>query len=204
MGTKRTDVTRLLEEWEEGDPAAFDRLVPIVYDDLRRIAHRQLGGERSGHTLDTTGLVHECYLSLAGSEGLSFRNRRQFYGLAATAMRHILVDYARTRSRKKRGGGRSPVTLDDSIPSPQERADELLELDAALRRLEARDPRLVRLVECRFFAGLTVREASEALDVSERTAERDWARAKIYLYDELAGASPVPDDDVTESGAESR
>lgn len=194
MASDERDVTGLLAAWEDGDSDAFDRLVPLVYDDLRRIAHRQLSGERSGHTLDTTGLVHECYLSLVGSEGLSFRNRRQFYALAATAMRHILVDYARTRSRKKRGGGRAPVTLDDSIPAPDARADELLALDAALDRLEERDPRLVRLVECRFFAGLTVREAAEALGVSERTAERDWARAKVHLYHELRdpGAAESP------------
>jgi RNA polymerase sigma factor (TIGR02999 family) len=185
MASDERDVTGLLAAWEDGDQDAFDRLVPIVYDDLRRIAHRQLSGERSGHTLDTTGLVHECYLSLAGSEGLSFLNRRQFYALAATAMRHILVNYARARARGKRGGGRAPVTLDDSIPAPDARADELLGLDAALDRLEERDPRLVRLVECRFFAGLTVREAAEALGVSERTAERDWARAKVHLYNEL-------------------
>jgi RNA polymerase sigma factor (TIGR02999 family) len=185
MASDERDVTGLLAAWEDGDQDAFDRLVPIVYDNLRRIAHRQLSGEQSGHTLDTTGLVHECYLSLAGSEGLSFLNRRQFYALAATAMRHILVNYARARARGKRGGGRAPVTLDDSIPAPDARADELLGLDAALDRLEERDPRLVRLVECRFFAGLTVREAAEALGVSERTAERDWARAKVHLYNEL-------------------
>lgn len=190
MGTPTPDVTRLLQQWEGGDASAFDRLVPIVYDDLRRIAHRQLRGERAGHTLDTTGLVHECYLSLAGSEGLSFRSRRQFYALAATAMRHILVDYARTRSRKKRGGGWVGVTLDDSVPSPEARADELLALDAALQRLEQRDPRLVHLIECRFFAGMTVPEASDALGISERTAERDWARAKIHLFDELRAGGP--------------
>ncbi len=190
MGTDQTDVTRLLAAWEDGNPAAFDQLVPIVYEDLRRLAHRHLRCERADHTLDTTGLVHECYMSLAGSSGLSFRNRRHFYALAATSMRHILVDYARLRSRKKRGGGRLAVTLDDSIPSPEERADDLLALDEAMQRLEMRDARLVRLIECRFFAGLTVEETAEVLGVSRRTAERDWTRAKLYLYDELSAAAP--------------
>ncbi len=194
MAAEPTDATRLLTAWEGGDATALDRLVPIVYDDLRRIAHRQLRSERAGHTLDTTGLVHECYLSLAGSESLSLRSRRQFYTLAATVMRHILVDYARGRSRKKRGSGRVPITLDDSIPSPEQRADDLIALDQALDRLAEHDERLVRLIECRFFAGMTVREAADALGVSERTAERDWARAKIHLYAQLQ-ESPPPEGD---------
>jgi RNA polymerase sigma factor (TIGR02999 family) len=158
--------------------------MPLVYDELRSIAHRRLIEERDGHTLNTTALVHECFLNLRGVDGPAFQDRRQFYGLAATAMRHVLVDYARRRSAQKRGGNPQRVEFVDSRAGRND-SDDLLALDEALTRLGLREPGLVSLVECRFFAGMTAGETAEALGISKRTAERNWARAKTYLFREL-------------------
>jgi RNA polymerase sigma factor (TIGR02999 family) len=174
----------LLHAWEAGDAGALDQLMPHVYDELRAIAHRRLLGERDGHTLNTTALVHECFLNLRGVDEPEFRNRSQFYSLAATAMRHILVDYARRRSAQKRGGDPKRVEFVEGEVGTED-FEELLALDEALTRLGARDPSLVSLVEHRFFAGMTAGETAEALGISKRTAERNWARAKTYLFREL-------------------
>lgn len=164
----------------------IDQLVPDVYEELRKIAHRHLRKERSGHTLNTTALVHESYVSLAGSDKLEWESRTHFCAVASRAMRHILVDYARRRAAAKRGGGRIQVTLGEGVAAQQGLPYDLLALDEALQALADRDERLARVVECRFFGGMTVDETADALEVSRRTVERDWTRAKAYLYRTLA------------------
>jgi RNA polymerase sigma factor (TIGR02999 family) len=178
-------ITDLLIQASGGDAAAIDRLLPVVYDQLHRIAHRALQGERSGHTLATTGLVHEAYLKLVDQTRVGWRDRAHFFAVAALAMRRILVDYARRHRRAKRGGGASVVTLDEGVVSLDERAENLVALDEALTRLSELNPRLSRVVECRFFGGLTEEEIAEALGVTTRTVKRDWAKARGWLYQEL-------------------
>jgi RNA polymerase sigma factor (TIGR02999 family) len=178
-------ITDLLLQASGGDAAAIDRLLPVVYDQLHRIAHRALQGERSGHTLGTTGLVHEAYLKLVDQTRVGWRDRAHFFAVAALAMRRILVDYARRHRRAKRGGGASVVTLDEGVVSLDERAENLVALDEALTRLSELNPRLSRVVECRFFGGLTEEEIAEALGVTTRTVKRDWAEARGWLYQEL-------------------
>lgn len=171
-------------------PDAMDRLMPLVYEQLRRVAHRQLDAEPTGHTLSTTALVHETYLKLADQTRAEWQNRAQFFAVASRAMRRILTDYAR-RHRALRRGGRPdgspavPISLDDVQISVAERADSLLALDEALDRLARLDERLARIVECRFFAGLTEEETATALGVSKRTVAREWAVARGWLYEEL-------------------
>ncbi|MGH7540621.1 MAG: sigma-70 family RNA polymerase sigma factor [Gemmatimonadota bacterium] len=178
-------VTRLLQAWSSGDAEAFDRLIEVVYEDLRRIAHRHLRGERGNHTLDTCALVHECYVNLIGKPGGEWQNRAQFYAVASKVMRRILVDYARRRSARKRGGDRIHVTWDGGVGEEERDLDQLLSLDEALTSLAELDPRLGDVVECRFFGGMSTEETARALDVSRRTIERDWSRARAYLYREL-------------------
>jgi RNA polymerase sigma factor (TIGR02999 family) len=178
-------ITDLLLQASGGDAAAIDRLLPVVYDQLHRIAHRALQGERSGHTLGTTGVVHEAYLKLVDQTRVGWRDRAHFFAVAALAMRRILVDYARRHRRAKRGGGASVVTLDEGVVSLDERAENLVALDEALTRLSELNPRLSRVVECRFFGGLTEEEIAEALGVTTRTVKRDWAKARGWLYQEL-------------------
>jgi RNA polymerase sigma factor (TIGR02999 family) len=178
-------ITDLLIQASGGDAAAIDRLLPVVYDQLHRIAHRALQGERSGHTLGTTGVVHEAYLKLVDQTRVGWRDRAHFFAVAALAMRRILVDYARRHRRAKRGGGASVVTLDEGVVSLDERAENLVALDEALTRLSELNPRLSRVVECRFFGGLTEEEIAEALGVTTRTVKRDWAKARGWLYQEL-------------------
>ncbi|HZA93215.1 MAG TPA: sigma-70 family RNA polymerase sigma factor [Gemmatimonadales bacterium] len=179
-------ITDLLHEIRAGHPEAMDRLFHAVYGELRRIASRQLQGERPGHTLGTTGLVHEAYLRLVDQTRVEWRNRSHFYAIAAQAMRRILVDYARQHQRTKRGGGRQPLTLDENVVSLNERSENLIALDEALTRLAAFNPRLSQVVECRFFAGLTEEEIAEATGVAVRTVKRDWAKARGWLYKELS------------------
>ena len=178
------DITQLLIDLRGGQ-ASMDRLLPIVYEELRRIARRQLGAERPDHTLSTTALVHEAYLRMADQTRLGWQDRAHFFAASAQAMRRILVDYARRHRAEKRGGGRAQVTLDDAMAAAGERADQLVALDEALTRLAAMDPRLARVVECRFFAGLTEEETAEALGVTARTVRRDWVKAKGWLLAEL-------------------
>lgn len=178
-------ITDLLLQASGGDAAAIDRLLPVVYAQLHGIAHRALQGERSGHTLGTTGLVHEAYLKLVDQTRVGWRDRAHFFAVAALAMRRILVDYARRHRRAKRGGGANVVTLDEGVVSLDERAENLVALDEALTRLSELNPRLSRVVECRFFGGLTEEEIAEALGVTTRTVKRDWAKARGWLYQEL-------------------
>jgi RNA polymerase sigma factor (TIGR02999 family) len=172
----------------------MDRLMPLVYDQLRLVAHRQLGGEPTGHTLTTTALVHETYLKLVDQTRVDWQDRGHFFAVASRSMRRILVDYARRHRAARRGGQPDgtppkPISLDEVELPVAERGDTLLALDEALDRLEQIDARLARVVECRFFAGLEEREAAIALGVSQRTVARDWAVAKGWLYRELRSDS---------------
>jgi RNA polymerase sigma factor (TIGR02999 family) len=180
--TDARPVTELLQDYRQGNEDAFDRLFPLVYDELRRIAHNLLKRERADHTLGTTALVHECYLNLVDRTQCSLHDRAHFFAVAARAMRHLLIDYARKRNARKRGGARRRVTLDDAMISVQEQAADFLALDHALDRLAEHSPRMERIVECRFFGGLTIQETARALDVSPRTVQRDWTRAKAHLH----------------------
>jgi RNA polymerase sigma factor (TIGR02999 family) len=162
----------------------MDRLFPLVYDELRRIAHYQMAGERAGHTLGTTGLVHETYLKLVDQTRVEWRDRGHFFRVASWAMRRILVDYARTAQALRRGGGQRRVTLDEE-QAGVERGSALLALDEALERLALVDRRLSQIVECRYFGGLTSEETAEALGVSTRTVDRDWIKARSWLRLEL-------------------
>jgi RNA polymerase sigma factor (TIGR02999 family) len=192
-------ITEMLVAWRGGDQSALDRLVPAVYDHLRRIARRQLGRERSGHTLSATGLVHEAYLKLVDQTRVQWADRAHFYAVAARAMRRILVDHARRHRTAKRGGDRQRVSLEeldleqldtggvtgvgaDAADAADASAERLIALDDALARLALEDERLARIVECRFFGGLTEDEAAEALGVSARTVRREWVKAKAWLY----------------------
>jgi RNA polymerase sigma factor (TIGR02999 family) len=184
---ERERVSQLLADWANRDPAAREQLVPIVYGELRRLAHHYMRGERIGHTLQTTGLVNEVYLRLAGIDGLRWRDRAHFFAMAATLMRRVLVDYARQRGREKRGGGVSVTSLDEYAVAPQAAVD-IIALDRALERLAAIDPQQSRIVELRFFAGLSVEETAEAVGVSPATVKREWATAKLWLHNELKTA----------------
>ena len=180
------EVTRLLGECAGGDQEAFDRLIPLVYDDLRGIAHRRLRSERDGHTLGTTALVHEAYLHLVDQATATWQDRAHFFAVAAKVIRQVLIDYARSRDAQKRGGGAIRIPLSEDLAGTEPATVELLALDEALTELASHDPRLERVVECRFFGGMSVRETAAALGVSERTVERDWARAKAHLYRTLS------------------
>ena len=165
----------------------MDRLFPLVYAELRRIAHRQLQGERPGHTLGTTGLVHETYLKLVDQTRVQWRDRAHFFALASRAMRQILVDYARRYRAQRRGGGTRRVSLNEAIVPDERQAELMLAVHEALERLSAMNERLSRVVECRYFGGLSEEETAVALGVSARTVERDWVKAKGWLYQELQG-----------------
>ncbi|MGI8619581.1 MAG: ECF-type sigma factor [Gemmatimonadaceae bacterium] len=186
------EITEALAALSRGAPEAMDRLMPLVYRELKRIAHRQLGAEAGGHTLSTTAVVHEAYLRLADQSRAQWVDRGQFFAIAARTMRRVLIDYARQHAAGRRGGpGRSAVALEflEQGDSPEiavaERADSLLALDEALEGLSRVDERLARVVECRFFAGLTEVETSEALGVSQRTVARDWQIARAWLHEAL-------------------
>jgi RNA polymerase sigma factor (TIGR02999 family) len=165
--------------------ATMDALVPLLYDELRRIAHYRLRAEQTGHTLETTGLVHEAYLRLAGSERLDLADRAHLLAVAAQAMRHVLIDSAVRRKAGKRGGGLATVSLDDVPVVDAARSEELLALDEALTRLGAVDARQARVVECRFFGGMSIEDTAVALDLSPATVKRDWALARAWLNREL-------------------
>ena len=183
-------ITEALLALREGLPGAMDRLIPLVYEQLRRIAHRQLGSEATGHTLSTTGLVHEAYLKLVDQTRAQWQDRAQFFAIAATVMRRVLVEYARRANAARRGGGANGqkytrISLDDVQIPVAERAAVLLDLDEALQRLALLDARLAQIVECRFFAGLTESETATALSLSQRTVAREWVMAKGWLFQEL-------------------
>jgi RNA polymerase sigma factor (TIGR02999 family) len=179
----------LLADWNNGDETARDKLIPLVYDQLRRLAQRQMAQERPGHSLQATALVNEAYLLLVDQREVRWQNRAHFFALASQMMRHILVDYARKRHRAKRGGDRQQVSLDEAMIVSDERADELIALDDALSNLATVDPRRSRVVELRYFGGLSVEEAAEVLKVSPITVMRDWTTAKAWLYRAINNAS---------------
>jgi len=183
-------VTNLLVEWRRGDEAALARLIPIVYEELRRVASARLRSEGPDHTLQTTALVHEAYLRLIGLERMTLQNRTHFFAMAARLMREILVDHARRRNALKRGGGVTILGLDGVAAVPERGIVDVLALDEALTDLGALDQRLARVVELRFFAGLSIAEAADALDVSSATVERDWTVAKAWLLQRLSPTTP--------------
>lgn len=179
---READITSQLLAWRAGEPSAQESLFPLVYDELRRIAHRQMAGERPEHTLDTTGLVHEAYLRLVDRTRADWTDRSHFFAVAATAMRRVLVDSARRYRSDKRGGAPRRVSLTDAMLVAEQRADTLIAVDDALAELARIDPRVSRVVECRFFAGLTEEETAEVLGVTDRTVRRDWIKAKGWLH----------------------
>ena len=187
MATLSADnLTELLIEWREGDKTALDKLTPLVYDELRRIAHRYARRERNGHTLQTTALVNEAYLRLAGTKNIEWQNRAHFFAVTAQVMRNVLIDHARRRLYAKRGGQAQQVPIDDvSLEMSEQRADELIVLDEALSDLAKLDQRKARVVELRYFGGLSLEETAEVLGISLMTVRRDWRAAKAWLYKEV-------------------
>src|SRR5690349_3552946 len=168
-------VTQLLIDWSNGDQSAFDKLMPLIDEELRRLAHHYMARERAGHTLQTTALVNEAFLKLVNRKNLQWQNRAHFFGLAAQVMRTILVDHARSHASAKRGGGARNLELDEAMLVSQQKATEVVALDEALNQLALIDPRQSRIVELRFFGGLTVEEAAEVLHVSPVTIKREWS-----------------------------
>jgi RNA polymerase sigma-70 factor (ECF subfamily) len=195
MKPEFTDVTVLLSELGKGNQEAASKLVPLVYDELRRIAERHMRLERPDHTLQATALVHEAYLKLVGKPSKHFQNRMHFFAVAATVMRHLLVDYARGRNAEKRPGGHQIIPLDaafnvSAVLAPRaggelNKSEELLKLDKALERLSKLDPRQVKVVELRFFGGLTVEETAVIIGISSRQVKREWSLARAWLHGEL-------------------
>jgi RNA polymerase sigma factor (TIGR02999 family) len=185
MSASSQNITRLLLDWRNGDQTALDRLMPLVYEELRRMANHYMRNERRGHTLQTSALVNEAYLRLVDHENIEWQNRAHFFGVAAQAMRRILVDHARSRNYQKRGGGAQQVSLDEAMTLAGDRAAELLALDDALRELARMDERKSRVVELRYFGGLSLEETAEALGISIPTVTRDWNTAKAWLMREM-------------------
>ena len=183
------EITRLLAEWSDGNQAALDELLPILYNELRRIASNCMKGERPGHLLQTTALVNEAYLRLIERRHVSCETRTQFFAVAAQVMRRILVDYARSRNRIKRGEGAAPLSLHRVAVLSDDRVDELLSINCALENLTALDPRKGRVFELRYFGGMSVEEVASTLSVSTVTVERDWRMAKLWLRREIAPRS---------------
>jgi RNA polymerase sigma factor (TIGR02999 family) len=181
----RQDVTDLLIDWSKGDQEALNKLMPLVYDELHRLASRYLRHERSGHTLQTTALVHEAYLKLVDQRNANWQNRVQFFAAAAQVMRHVLVDYARRHRASKRGGDYCRLSLDEARISSEKKDADLLALNEALNSLAAIDPEQSRVVELRVFGGLTVEETAEALGISPRTVKREWSMAKAWLHKQI-------------------
>jgi len=180
------EVTRLLQAWSEGDEGALQDLMPLVYSELHRLARRYMAGERSGHTLQTSALVNEAYLRLVDVKKVNWQNRAHFFGIAAQLMRRILVDFARSRRSLKRGGDAPTISLEEGLIVTSARGADVVALDDALRTLAAMDPRRSRVVELRFFGGLSAEEAAEVLKVSPETVMHDWTLAKVWLLRELS------------------
>jgi len=179
-------VTLLLNQWSDGNEMALEELMPLVYDELHVMAKRYMSGQKQGHTFQTTELIHEAYLKLAAGEKQDWKNRAHFFGVAAMAMRHILVNYAVSKRSQKRGGDLQRVTFDDDSVVSIERSDEIVALDEALKSLEALDRRKGRVVELRYFGGMSIDETASVLKVSPQTVQRDWRFAKSWLMRELA------------------
>lgn len=184
----QTGITILLQQWSQGDPQAAEQVLPLVYDELRRIAAKEMRRERGDHTLQATAIVHEAYLRLNGCAGCRWSSRDQFFAFAAHLIRRILVDYARHQNRLKRGGQARKVTLSEVMALVEAPSADLVAVDEALVKLEEMDPRKATIVELRFFAGFTLDEAAEHLGISPETVGREWRRAKAWLYSELVPA----------------
>jgi len=180
------EVTRLLESWSNGRPEALDELMPLVYQELRKMAKQYMNSQPSGHTLQTTALIHEAYLKLADNREKNWQNRAHFFAVAAQAMRHILVDHARSHQTEKRGGETKIISFEDVAIISNQRANELVALDEALKNLSELDERKGRVVELRYFGGLSVEETAEVLKISPQTVMRDWRFAKTWLLRELS------------------
>jgi RNA polymerase sigma factor (TIGR02999 family) len=185
MDSPQADVTALLSELTQGNQEAAEKLIPVVYDELKRLARAYMRRERPDHTLQTTALVHEAYLKLVRQQSVNWQGRSHFFGIAAQLMRRILVDHARGHLREKRGGAKVVLPLDEALVFSPEHSEELVKLNEALERLAKLDPRQGKIVELRFFGGFSVEETSEFLGVSPKTVKRDWAVAKVWLHGEL-------------------
>jgi RNA polymerase sigma factor (TIGR02999 family) len=183
----KQQVTRLLCEWRNGDPHALEKLIPIVQPELQRLAHHYMSRERPGHTLQTTALLDDAYLRLAEKSPVQWKNRAHFFAVAAQIMRRIMVDHARQRHALKRGGGAIKITLDECVAVTQTRAAELLALDEALEKLAAADQRKAKIVEMRYFGGLTMEEIADVLKIHVNTVTRDWTAARAWLFAALSG-----------------
>jgi len=183
------NVTKLLVQWSQGDQGALESLVPLVYEELRRLARHYLKQEKQNHTLSSTALVHEAYLRLVSQKDVTWQNRAHFFGVASQMMRRILVDHARRRGYAKRGGGAMTLALDEAVSTPQRREIDLVALDDALDSLAKLDQRQSRMVELRFFGGLSIEETSQVLGVSAPTVKREWASARAWLYREISRGS---------------
>jgi RNA polymerase sigma-70 factor, ECF subfamily len=181
------EITQLLLAWSDGDQAALEKLTPLVYAELHRLAKGYMFGERPGNTLQTTALINEAYLRLIDWKNVHWQSRAHFFGVAAQLMRRILVDFARARHYAKRGGAAQHVSLDEAVTIREDRSAEIIALDEALKSLAEIDPRKSQVVELRFFGGLSAKETAEALKVSQRTVEREWNSARAWLYRELRG-----------------
>lgn len=180
------EITNLLIDWSNGENQALEQLMPLVYGELRQMARRYMSKQPSGHTFQATELIHETYLKIAAGEEQAWENREHFFGVAAKAMRHILVDYARSKSRNKRGGWQNKVTFaEDSVISSSSNLEEIIALDDALKRLGNLDERKVNVVEMKFFGGLKVKEIARVLDISKETVQRDWSFAKTWLLRDM-------------------
>ena len=194
MGQTSTDgITKLLQGWRGGDRAALDALVPVVYKELHRLAHCELRKERPDHTLQSTALVHEAYFRLVGQTLPQWESRTHFFAIAAQLMRQILVDYARRHRASKRGSGVCMLTLDDAVVLPQRKDVDVVAIDDALNTLAEVDPRQSRIVELRFFAGLSLQEISEVMGIATATVQRDWTAARAWLHREIS-RRPIPGD----------
>lgn len=180
------EITQLLLAWGKGDQKALDDLMPLVYDELRRIAKRYMRGQSEGHTLQTTALVNEAYLKLIDSSRVNWQNRTHFFAISAQLMRRVLVDFARAKNSQKRGGERIQVTLDEKIQTPSAEKTDIVALDEALQKLAEMNERQAKIVELRYFGGLSEEEIAENLEISYRTVRRDWSVARAWLYRELS------------------
>jgi RNA polymerase sigma factor (TIGR02999 family) len=181
-----SQVSKLLQDWRDGDREALDALLPLVYEELRRLAHHHLRNERPGHTLQSAALVHEAYFRLVGQDLPELESRAHFFAVAAQLMRQILVDYARRRRASKRGGGVYMLTLDDAVALPQRKNVDVVALDDALNTMAEVDPRQSRVVELRFFAGLSLEETSKVMGIATATVQRDWTAARAWLHWEIS------------------
>jgi len=190
-GPSQSDVTQLLVNWSNGDQQALEKLIPLVYGELRRLADRYLRRERPGHTLQSTALVNEAWMKLIDQRNVHWQNRAHFFGVAAQMIRRILVDYARSRHASKRGGHAYKISLEDVVEMPKQRDLDLVALDDALEGLSKVDPQQGRVVELRFFAGLSIEETAEVLRISPATVKRDWVSAKAWLYREMSGRGEI-------------